>query len=166
VLTAAISAFVALVVAALSIRFDVLQFLEPPSIHEQLEEIQVEMAKDGRFIPVLRRISLHGSGIRSYLIVTRDRTHLENPWTGELEADEIRIYDLVDGELTLAFAFQPRLHLQGEGPRSRLVFEPTSIVDLNGDGAAEVFGAFYGFFMEPLFPRPIVIGWDPATSTL
>jgi hypothetical protein len=162
IVAATVSAFIALTVAALTIRFDWLQFLEPSSLKEQVEELRTALAGENRFMPVVRKASLHGSGVRSYIVISRHDSHIERWWNPADAPDEVRIYDIVDEELSLEFAFRPTLLVADRGPIKRLVFQLISVTDMNEDGVKEIFGAFYTFFMDAVHPRPIVIGWDPA----
>jgi hypothetical protein len=160
---AAAGVLIAAFIGALLIHFGVLDRFKRPSVAEQLDNVRAEAARAGQTQFFLRELDLHGGGVtKSYFMVFRDTNILEYNIRQSYTSDEIRIYDLQGGKLTLRFRFQPDILRTGEGFSSPLLWRLTSVRDVSGDGVDEVVGAYSEFFMAPVFPAPVVIGWDPS----
>jgi hypothetical protein len=135
-----------------------------PSPGEQLDSIRAEAAREGQTVYFVHELDLHGGGAtKSYFMVLRDTNILEyDIGRGAYTSDEIRIYDLQGGRLALRFRFQPDIFRTEDGFSSPLLWRLTSFRDVSGDGVNEVVGAYSEFFMAPIFPTPVVIGWNPS----
>jgi hypothetical protein len=138
-------------------------------VSTQLEAVVKEAVRDRRHVVTRRRLSLHGTGTTSHLLIFRDedlrdrfRTDLQTP---QALSDDVRIYDEVSGELRLRFRFQPQNPgevLQApDGDMPSFVFRLGSIADLDENGKVEVFGSFERISLASgPFPVPVIIAWD------
>jgi hypothetical protein len=152
---------VGIFVGAVAQRYGVFDFVgKPPSVAVQLDEVVGRAAASGEFVVALKRTDLHGTGESSYFMVLRaESTLLQRYRYGRDVSDEVRVYD-VDGtnKLRLRYKFHPR------GSSYLWVFRTESIGDLDGNGVPEVIGAWEQIAMEPIWPRPVVLGWSPTDS--
>ena len=105
----------------------------PPSMAAQIAGIQKTAAKDRQFVRLVgtEAVDLHGTGEESRVFTfTDDDVRPGDP----IPSEEVRIYDDKDGWLRPAFRFLPS--------SSGVKFEFRETLDIDGDGAAEVVGAF------------------------
>ena len=143
-----------------------------PSTGQQLDEIVAAATKQKQYAVVRRAAVLHGAGEPSYLLVLRDealrdrfRTDLSSPLS-----DELRIYDDDDGELRLRFRLQAQnpgeVIQRPEGDYPGFLFRLAALDDFDGNGKAEIVGAFerYTLATGPL-PVPVLIAWDDGAGS-
>jgi hypothetical protein len=105
----------------------------PPPMAAQIAEIERQAGKDGQYAQPLvsAAVDLHGTGEESRVFRVSDA----NVKLGEpAPSEEIRIYDDQDGWLRPAFRFRPA----AEGVK----LEFRGALDIDGDGAGEIVGAF------------------------
>lgn len=161
-------------VTALLTRAGVFDFLRPLSLIEQLDAARTEAAKEGLTQVALEQVNFHGGGgPDSYLMVLRDEgfVQLQNPFGNKntLGSDEIRVYDVVGSDLRLQLRFRPDLDREtypdGQIVGRPLIWDETTVLDLNEDGLQEAIGSLAGFYMYPEFPSPVMVGWDSRRST-
>ena len=126
----------------------------PKPITEQLDELASALSR-GPFDVVSRPTSreLHGSGIQSHVYVLgAKRTRYE-----DTVSDQVRIYDVLGGKLTLRLRYQAQ-------PALGLQFIIQDFVDLDGDGDDELVGSYAQQSEDRVFQYPLVVSWNDALS--
>jgi hypothetical protein len=105
----------------------------PPSVSDQLANINRDAAREGRLVtrPAgVGGLDLHGTDAMSYFRLVEDRPGSGRP----PRAHEVRIYDERDGRLSLRMRFEPR------EPGARFQFRAAADIDF--DGAVEIVGGY------------------------
>jgi hypothetical protein len=112
-------------------------FISTPAIDKQLDDIRKWIALENRYQAVLKEIDLHETGLDSYFKVLRDARF--NAFLFEGDSDEIRVYDVIHGRLSLRFDFQPK-NLRHEHPDASQAYEfgVRSYRDVNGDRIRDI----------------------------
>lgn len=134
---------------------------DPEPVGLQLDRLKQSEAKKGRELIAVEWASLHDPESRSYVVTSR--AIVRDP-LGPPKSDEVRIYDLINGELMERFRYRP------PAPRPGLAYEFSILKsgDLDGDGAGEVVGIFrtvvdngQGLLEQAGVEYPLAISWDP-----
>jgi hypothetical protein len=118
-----------------------------PSISDQLSAAEREGSSDGRRVVLLKTADLHGSGIRSHVLL-----FLDKPGTRTPRSDDLRIYDEHGNKLVLAFRFQPT------GPRAVFQYRAATVVDFDGADAIVGGYGYAGDAREAIVP--FAVDWD------
>ncbi len=138
--------------------------VKPPPIGAQIDAIREQAARKGKVTVVARPVDLHGFDQRSYVFVMRPARQ---------GSDELRVYDVVDGRLTLQLDFQPHT-LQRGGPNPAAVVEEARrltppfdlgveglrAVDIYGNGEHELVADYNQLPFVGGDKFPIVVAWD------
>ena len=98
---------------------------------------------------------LHGTGVRTRLVLFRDGPDPSSP-----RSDELHIYDEEGDDLVQRWRFEPRV----DGSPAQFQYRGTS--DIDGDGADEIVGGF-GYTGRDQGRRalvPFAIDWDRANE--
>jgi hypothetical protein len=124
-----------------------------PSIADQLARVQRDGSGGERRPTMLGTTDLHGTGVKSHVILFRGRSDPARP-----RSDGLRIYDEVGDKLVLRLNFEPRPDPQ----RSYAVFQYRGTADVDGDGAAELIGgyAYAGSDQGRQALVPFAVNWD------
>jgi hypothetical protein len=144
---AALATFAALV--ALGLVLD-LSGLKTASISEQLASDEREGSLHARHAAIVMQADMHGSGVKSWVILFRDNA---SPAT---HSDELEIYDEHGESLKRALRFKP------VGTAAKFTLRATTDVDF--DGAPEIVGGL-GFADENIGRGamvPFAIDWNTA----
>jgi hypothetical protein len=144
---AALATFTALVALTLVL---VLSGLKTASISEQLASDERDGSLHARHAAMVMQADLHGSGVKSWVILFRDDA---NPAT---HSDELQIYDEHGESLERALRFKP------VGTAAKFTLRATTDVDF--DGAPEIVGGL-GFADESIGRGamvPFAIDWNTA----
>lgn len=142
------------------------QLLEPPPIADQMNEAVNAMLSHGGHVAVNERIRLHATEDDSWIVVVEDTPSsstfyngaVGNPGARPPISDELRIYDVRSGWLTLMLDFRPA----GIGKTAREWVAPAGAppaLDYNSDGSYEVIAgwAIPDAHSEVL---PFAINWE------
>ena len=151
-------------------RFGVDEVFRPPSVQEELAKLRSSEEQSGHDVTVSEPLELHDSASRSYFVQVRQANQRDVP-EDRLESDEVRVYDVIDDRLTLAFEFQP----QFEGPvpiEFPASFRYEGDMDIDGDGEHELVGSFVRFSVDAgtaeygtgEFDAPVIIWWNSLTD--
>jgi hypothetical protein len=106
---------------------------KPPPMAVQIAALERRAAQDGEFVRsvVGKGVDLHGTGQQSRVFTFT----VANPRRGApAPSEEVRVYDDEDGWLRPEFRFRPA--------DAGVKFEFRAVRDVDGDGAAEIVGAF------------------------
>ena len=142
---------VTLALAALAAVWIVSGFSQP-TIADQLATVQRDGSRGGRRAIVLAEpANLHGTGMKSHVLLFVDA-----PGTRRPRSDELRIYDEHGDDLVRALRFEPT--------GRRAVFQYRGLADVDFDGAEELVGGF-GY---PDHARqalvPFAVEWDRVSE--
>jgi hypothetical protein len=121
--------------------------------------VRREAAADGLYTFVNREVDLHGTGIRSRLLVFRKTPPHGVPMTQT--SDEIRIYDETGHKLSKRFKFRPEpSSISHYGYRFRL----NSVKAFDSSDREEVLGSYSTVYMNAEVVRPIIIVWNEGAG--
>jgi hypothetical protein len=128
-----------------------------PSIADQLARVQRDGSGGERRPTMLGTTDLHGTGIKSHVILFRGQSDPARP-----RSDGLRIYDEVGDKLVLRLNFEPRPDPQ----RSYAVFQYRGTADVDGDGATELLGgyAYAGSDQGRQALVPFAVNWDGGSQ--
>jgi hypothetical protein len=128
-----------------------------PSIADQLAQVQRDGSGGERRPTMLGATDLHGTGVKSHVILFRGRSDPARP-----RSDALRIYDEVGDKLVLRLNFEPRPDPQ----RSYAVFQYRGTADVDGDGATELLGgyAYAGSDQGRQALVPFAVNWDGGSQ--
>jgi hypothetical protein len=136
---------------------------EPPPVSKQLEAIRHDAAKRSLRPFVSRKADLHGTGTSSYLFLLTD---LRREDVGG--ADQIVIYDEVDGRLRQRFSFRPE---PGHGFDGGIHIHLKALHDFDKDGRPELIGSLTNGTWQAGSPVdeagagvPFLIAWDDSSE--
>lgn len=121
------------------------------SIPEQLERVRADAAAQGFFIKTQRKLRLRAAATSDLFVLGSERRI----------ADEVRLYDEIDGKLRLALAlpFDPQIVDLDPG-LDLLSFEVLASPDIGGDGRRELIGAYdYEDYLDSV-QFPVAVAWD------
>jgi hypothetical protein len=135
--------FAVLVTLALSVAVDGFS-RTTVTIGQQVDDIRARAAEDGRRVDALRKTSLHGPGITSYVLLLRDE---------DFTRPELRIYDEQEGKLKQRLTFRPANDDLSSGK-----FFFAAIEDLDHDDDRDILAGL-AVRTESPFRVPIVISW-------
>lgn len=135
--------------------FGFLRGFEVLSVDEQLRELRQRESRSGRTVHEFAAANFRGGESDSRLFLFQERGFWANVFRSgpPVPSDEIRIYDVSDGELKEAFRFQP------DGSPTA-IFQFRYLGDVDNDGDAELI-AGYGRpreYAQALLP--LVVFWD------
>jgi hypothetical protein len=120
-----------------------------PSITDQIAADEREGSQHERHAASVMQVDLHGTGVKSWVVLFRDDIH-----SRKASSDELRIYDQHGEKLVRAFRFKP------VGKPAK--FEERAVTDIDFDGAQEIVGG-YGYADESEGGGamvPFAIDWD------
>jgi hypothetical protein len=140
-----------------------LDFGRPPSVEEQLEDIQQAAATSGRRVSLFQELRLH-QATSSYLMILAEQD--PNLLAPDARSDEIRIYDRVGDYLRLRFRFNPEPRVtEGSTDFSYpYLFRFDTATDVDGDGLVELLGSYVQQWADSSFFAPIVVDWDARSG--
>lgn len=125
----------------------------PPPMAQQIAKLERRAAQDGQFMRAIvdKPVDLHGTGQQSRVFTSV----AVSPRRGEAPSEELRIYDDDDGWLEKAFRFRPA--------DAGVKFELRGVLDVDGDGAAEIVGAFAAPDARNAM-LPVAIDWQSLSQ--
>ncbi|MEJ7792024.1 MAG: hypothetical protein WKF65_08655 [Gaiellaceae bacterium] len=154
-------------------------FADPPPLAEQLSEIVSRAARDDFRLIEQRSVNLRGVGAPARIMIFRPT----EPFGGI--SDELRVYDTRDGRFRERLTFRPAVPLE-LAPESlnptifqgrplenwferrshgrSFVFRFKTVDDLNGTRGDEVILDIAEVAMQPIWPRPVYLSWNPSTE--
>lgn len=147
---------------------------------EQLDRVLQTAAREKRRVVFRASAHMHGpGGPEAQIIVLRDDRVKEHP-PGDIPidahgrssapgSDEVRVYDLVQGRLSLRFRFLPQgpgqVRQLPEGDYPTFRFRATPPRDRDGDGRPELVGSFDRVTLASgPYPVPVSLSWDDGAQ--
>jgi hypothetical protein len=121
---------------------------------QRIDQVREEIVDGGLEIRHFQEVSLH-AGATSYLLTVGK--------PGQLEPDEIRIYDAEGSSLKRRLSFDPEIRSQDEDVVVQPdTFEVLSVHDVDADGQPELIGSYKLESAITFLEVPITIVWDPT----
>jgi hypothetical protein len=142
------------------------------TIIQQIDRELEHAAAEKRYPAFQRRARLHGAGSESHVVVLRDEQLRDRLRPSDLlpqRSDEIRIYDIEGDKVVRRFRwesqFAGRIRQGPEGDYPPFLFRVQDVKDFDGNGRAEIIGAFERITLASgPFPVPVVISWDDGAG--
>jgi hypothetical protein len=129
---------------------------KPPPIADQVDRIRATAAAKGSYAVINREVELHGTGVSSRLFLFRPRRATQDPVEGA--SDELRIYDIRNKRLKLAFRFQPKVQ---EVPYRFAVY---GIGRFDETDREVIIGQYVHRYVDTSVPYPVALVWDESNQ--
>jgi hypothetical protein len=140
------------------------KFNPPPDpLPEQLQAEFELAAQNGLNVVFNEAIDLRGTGNPSRVVV------LQPAFTPKTlyNSDELRIYDVVNGELEQNFTFRPTSSTPGAPTNLtfRYALTPLLTEDFDENGTSEIIAPAFQEFADSRIARPFLIRWSPGEDS-